>query len=342
MTHSEGLWRLAFRRFRSDRVGMASAIIVAFSLVIVLLTALELLASKWDESVAVGHAPPSFTAEGRPLLGQTYKPEYVLPEGEPTVTEIADPIAEELAAAKATLGDREQQTTVERALTLPLGADKWGRDIVSKTIKGAETSILVGLTAALLATVIGTALGAVTGWFGGKIDDLGNWFYNVFTAIPGILLILAIAAVLGGRGLLSVVIILGLTGWTGVYRLVRAEYLKHRDREYVRGAQAIGASSMRRMLVHILPNVSHLVLVQFSLLTVACIKAEVILSFLGLGVPVDGVSWGTMLNEAQNDLILGKWWQLVSATLAMGIFVTALSMLTDSIRDALDPRLTHD
>lgn len=341
-THSEGLWRLAFRRFRSDRVGMASAIIVAISLVIVVLTVLELLASKWDESVAVGHAPPAFTTEGRALVGQTYKPEYVLPEGDPTVTDIEDPISAELAAAKESLGTREQQTTVERALTLPLGADKWGRDIVSKTIKGAETSILVGLTAALLATVIGTALGAVTGWFGGKIDDLGNWFYNVFTAIPGILLILAIAAVLGGRGLLSVVIILGLTGWTGVYRLVRAEYLKHRDREYVRGAQAIGASSMRRMLVHILPNVSHLVLVQFSLLTVACIKAEVILSFLGLGVPVDGVSWGTMLNEAQNDLILGKWWQLVSATLAMGVFVTALSMLTDSIRDALDPRLTHD
>ncbi|NCW19232.1 MAG: ABC transporter permease, partial [Betaproteobacteria bacterium] len=160
-------------------------------------------------------------------------------------------------------------------------------------------------------------------------------------AIPGILLILAIAAVLDSKGVLSVVMILGVTGWTGVYRLVRGEYLKHCERDYVRAAYAIGASPLRRMFVHVLPNVSHVILVQFSLLTVACIKAEVILSFLGFGVPVDGVSWGTMLTEAQNDLLLGIWWQLAAATLAMAVFVTALSLLTDALRDALDPKLTH-
>src|SRR5439155_1590567 len=141
-------------------------------------------------------------------------------------------------------------------------------------------------------------------------------------------------------GIWTVVIILSVTGWTGMYRLVRAEYMKHRSREYVLAAQAIGASAAARMFVHILPNVSHVILVQLSLLVVAFIKVEVILSFLGLGVPLEMVSWGTMLSEAQTELIIGKWWQLAAATVFMAIFLTAFSMLTDSLRDALNPVLT--
>ena len=140
-----------------------------------------------------------------------------------------------------------------------------------------------------------------------------NWFYSVFSSIPYLLLILAVAAVLQQKGTLTIILILGLTGWTGMFRLIRAEYLKHKAREYVQAADAIGASNARRMFVHIFPNVAHVVLVQLSILTVGFIKAEVILSFLGFGVPVDVVSWGSMLNEAQNELILGKWWQLVAA-----------------------------
>jgi peptide/nickel transport system permease protein len=225
------------------------------------------------------------------------------------------------------------------ATTLPFGADKWGRDIVQKTIQGSQTSIFVGLSAALLATVIGTVLGALAGYHGGRVDDFFNWFYNVFTAIPYMLLILAIAAVLNQRGVSAVVLILGLTGWTGIYRLVRAEYMKHKSREYVQAADAIGASNMRRMFVHIFPNVSHVSLVQLSVNAVGFIKSEVILSFLGFGVPVDKVSWGSMLNEAQNELILGYWWQLAAATLAMALLVTAFSMFTDALRDALDPKI---
>jgi peptide/nickel transport system permease protein len=142
-----------------------------------------------------------------------------------------------------------------------------------------------------------------------------------------------------GRGIDTVILILGLAGWTGIYRLVRAEYIKHRHREYVRAAEAIGASHLSRMFVHILPNVSHVILVQLSLHVVYFIKAEVILSFLGLGVPVDQVSWGTMLAEANVELVLGKWWQLAAATAFMATFVTAFSLLTDALRDALDPKL---
>lgn len=335
---SEGAWALAWRRFKSDRVGVWSGITVIFSLLLVLSTLLGTLASDWEKEVAISHAPPSWAMGGYKGDAVVAMSEIVLYE--PTPTDVADPIAPQWELAQKAVKPAGEKVNA-LSTHLPMGSDKWGRDVLAKTIKGAETSILVGLAAALMATLLGSVLGAVSGWYGGVVDDLSNWLYNVFHSIPGILLILAIAAVLNTKGTMAVVLILGTTGWTGTYRLMRGEYLKHRNRDYVRAADAIGASNNRRMFVHILPNVSHVILVQFSLLTVSCIKAEVILSFLGFGVPVDGVSWGTMLTEAQNDLLVGKWWQLLSATLAMSIFVTVLSLLTDSLRDALDPKVIN-
>jgi peptide/nickel transport system permease protein len=193
--------------------------------------------------------------------------------------------------------------------------------------------------AAALATLLGTLFGALSGYYGKWVDDFFNWFYSIFTAVPYLLLILAVAAVLQQKGVATIVLILALTGWTGTYRLIRAEYMKHKAREYVWAADAIGASGWRRMFSHIFPNVSHVALVQMSILVVGFIKSEVILSFLGFGVPVGVVSWGSMLNEAQNELILGKWWQLTAATVAMAVLVTAFSLFTDALRDALDPKL---
>jgi peptide/nickel transport system permease protein len=335
---SEGAWALAWRRFQSDRVGVWSAIVVLLSLALVLTTLFGKLSADWEKEVAVSNAPPSWAMLEGQTSGHVVAKAVILYE--PTPSDVVDPIATEWALAQKAVKPAGEQ--VNALVThLPMGADKWGRDVLAKTIKGAETSILVGLAAAFMATLLGATLGAVSGWYGGVVDDLSNWLYNVFHAIPGILLILAIAAVLNTKGSMAVIFILGATGWTGTYRLIRGEYLKHRNRDYVRAADAIGASNNRRMFVHILPNISHVILVQFSLLTVACIKAEVILSFLGFGVPVDGVSWGTMLTEAQNDLLLGQWWQLLSATVAMSVFVTALSLLTDSLRDALDPKVIH-
>jgi peptide/nickel transport system permease protein len=251
--------------------------------------------------------------------------------------EITDPLAEDLAEIRKMLSGASASDT--KATALPLGADKWGRDVLLKVVKGTETSLLVGLSSALLATLLGTLFGAQAGYFGGRVDDFFNWLYSVLTSIPYLLLILAIAAVLNQKGTATVVLILGLTGWTGIFRLVRAEYLKHKVREYVLAAGAIGASDNRRMFAHILPNVSHVVLVQLSLHVVLFIKSEVILSFLGFGVGIDTVSWGSMLNEAQSELLIGKWWQLGAATVAMAVLVTAFSLFTDALRDALDPRL---
>ena len=330
---SEGVWAAAWRRFRSDRVGLVALFIVAGFVLLMLLAALGLVASDWQTEKGVPNAPPTFLG---PAV-QEAQGAIVAPSGPNVDLSDVDPLApryKEWAERAA----RFETADIKKADTLPFGGDRLGRDVLAKAVKGAQISVFVGVLAALVATLIGTVLGALAGFFGGKAGDFLEWLYNVFTSIPGILLIFAFAAV-AGRGVQSVVLILGLTGWTGIYRLVRAEFLKHSVREYVRAAEAVGASAASRIFRHILPNVSHVILVQLSILVVGFIKAEVILSYLGLGVSVDQVSWGTMLAEAQSELILGHWWQLAAATAFMAVFVTAFSLMTDALRDALDPKL---
>lgn len=330
---SEGVWHAAWRRLRADRVGIVSMAVVAVFLLMIVLTASGLVARGWQKEVALPSAPPGFVGAASAVAAEA----IAAPTGPVTDISAVDPLApryKEWAERAA------QYKTVEtpRAETLPFGADRLGRDVLAKAMKGTQTSVFVGLLGALVATLIGTVLGALGGFFGGKVGDFLEWLYSVFTSIPDILLILSFAVIFG-RGIVSVAIILALVGWTGIYRQVRAEFIKHSTRDYVRSAEAIGASTAARMFRHILPNVSHVILVRLSLLVVAFIKYEVILSYLGLGVGVDDVSWGTMLSEAQSELILGYWWQLVAATAFMAVFVTAFSLMTDAVRDALDPKL---
>ena len=330
---SEGVWHAAWRRFRADRVGLVSLVVVAVFIGLIVLAALGLVAKNWQAEVGVPNAPPTFMGPAAPQAAGAIE----TPKGPNVDLSAVDPLAPRYKEWDEKAKEFQTTETV-KAETLPFGADRLGRDVLQKAIKGTEISVFVGVAAATVATLIGVLLGAFGGFFGGKIGDLLEWIYNVFESIPNILLIFAFAAVVG-RGVESVVIILALTGWTGMYRQVRAEFIKHAGREYVRSAEAIGASKMSRMFKHILPNVSHVVLVRMSLLTVGFIKAEVILSYLGLGVRVDQVSWGTMLAEAQSELILGHWWQLLAATLFMAVFVTAFSLMADALRDALDPKL---
>jgi ABC-type dipeptide/oligopeptide/nickel transport system permease subunit len=327
-----GLWSLTWRRLRRDTVGMVSMVVVLAYVVVVIGSGAGIIARDWGSEVGVSYAPPAF-------MGADEAPREVTSEraaGDKDDTGMQDPLAAELAELKRGLSG---MATTSRSATLPLGGDKWGRDVLQKAIKGTETSFVVGLAAALVAVFLGTLFGALAGYLGGWVDDVFNWVYSVFTSIPYLLLILAIAAVLDQKGTLTVILILGLTGWTGIFRLVRAEYLKHKVREYVRAAFVIGASDTRRMFVHILPNINHVVLVQLSLHVVLFIKSEVVLSFLGFGVGVDTVSWGSMLAEASNELVVGKWWQLAAATGAMAVLVCAFSLFTDALRDALDPRI---
>lgn len=223
------------------------------------------------------------------------------------------------------------------SLEHPFGLDIFGMSVWAKTLKGTEVAMSVGLVTSLISITIGVTLGALAGYFGGKIDEGIVWFYTTFTSIPYIMLVVAIAFILG-KGLMTVYLALGLTSWVSLCRLIRGEVMRHKDREYVQAAGAIGGGDMRKLFVHILPNVLHIVIINFSLSFQTAIKSEVILSYLGLGVQ-GRPSWGIMIDDAKLELARGVWWQLAAATLAMLIVVLAFNILGDALRDALDPKL---
>lgn len=336
---SYGFWRAAGKRLWADKLARVCMAILAIYFAVAVASGLGWIAADWNEEVGVSYANPSFLGE-----------DYPNPQGKNSMIsqevlaiddkqKAVDPLAPYYAEIEQRAAAYEQEE-LKPSWTLPLGGDKWGRDILAKVIQAGEVSITVGVAAAALAVLVGTLLGAIGGYFGGKLGDLLEWFYNIFTSVPYILLVLAFAAVFG-KGISTVILVLGFTGWTGTYRLIRSEYIKQRGRDYVMAANAIGASHARKMFVHILPNVSHLILVQLSQLVVDFIKAEVILSFLGLGVPTDAVSWGIMINEVMPELVLGKWWQLAAVATVMSTFVVAFGLFTDLLRDALDPKASR-
>jgi peptide/nickel transport system permease protein len=217
------------------------------------------------------------------------------------------------------------------------GTDIFGRSVWDKTIKGTEVAISIGLVTAVLSIVIGVFLGAIAGYFGGIVDELIVWFYTTLSSIPSIMLLVAIALILG-KGMLAVYLALGLTSWVSLCRLIRGEVMRHCEREYVQAASAIGGGHRRKIFKHILPNVSHIVIINFSLQFQTAIKSEVILSYLGLGVQ-GRPSWGTMIDDSKLELSRGVWWQLAAATVAMTLVVLAFNILGDALRDALDPKL---
>jgi ABC-type dipeptide/oligopeptide/nickel transport system permease subunit len=330
-----GYWRMAWRRLWAERLARVCMAVLVLYFGIALASALGLVAADWNGEVGVSYANPSWLADYPNPQGQ-YSLALQQHVDIDDAARAVDPLAPYYDEIKQRAREY-QETERERKWTLPLGGDRWGRDVLTKTVKAGQISIAIGMAAALLAVTIGTLLGALGGFLGRVVGDTLEWLYNVFTSVPYILLVLAFAAVFG-KGLATVVLVLAFTGWTGTYRLIRSEYIKQRGLEYVRAADALGASPARRMFVHILPNVSHLILVQLSQLVVEFIKAEVILSFLGFGVPLHLVSWGIQINDVLTELVLGKWWQLATTAITMSVFVVAFGLFTDVLRDALDPK----
>ncbi len=220
------------------------------------------------------------------------------------------------------------------------GTDIFGRSVLHRAIHGSVIAVTVGFFAALIALFIGVTMGALAGYFGGWVDDSITWLYTTIDSIPYILLMASFQFALG-QGLSNLFFALGLTSWVTLCRLVRAEFLKQKQKEYVESARSLGASHFRRIFLHILPNVMHLGLIQFGLIFVSAIKIEVILSFLGLGVEAGVPSWGIMINEAKQELNRGYWWNLGAATVFMFGLVLAVNLFNDALRDALDPKLKN-
>lgn len=233
----------------------------------------------------------------------------------------------------------------------PLGTDALGRSIYQKTLLGAHVSMTVAFMANCIAVPMGMILGAIAGYYGKWIDDAIVWLYTTLASIPGLILLIALRfafmdrKLFGGTpfqidldGMAGVYIALGAMSWIGTCRLIRAETMKIRELDYVLAARASGRSGIGILFRHVLPNVLHIGIIRFSLGFVGAISAEVMLSFLNLGVK-DMPSWGKMINEARMDLVVGRWWELTAAVVATFLIVLAWNIFGDRLRDALDPRL---
>lgn len=218
-----------------------------------------------------------------------------------------------------------------------LGTDFFGRDILSRIIHGSRISFLLGISVVSVSLAVGTVLGLVAGYFGGWVDALIMRITDIFLTFPSILFAMAIMAV-RGAGFSNVVIALVITTWTGFTRLVRAEVLSLKSREYIQAAESIGARTGRILFLHLLPNVMAPIIVQASMGMAAPILTEAALSFLGLGMPADVPSWGLMLS-VDRDFIDTAWWSVTFPGLAIALTVLGFNLLGDGLRDALDPKL---
>jgi peptide/nickel transport system permease protein len=222
--------------------------------------------------------------------------------------------------------------------TYLLGTDNVGRDIFSRIIHGSRISLSVGIAAVGISLLIGVTLGLLSGFLGGRVDTISMALVDIMLAFPQLILAFAMVAVLG-PGIGNIILVLGLTGWERYARVVRAEVLALREREFVQAARAIGVATPTIIFRHIMPNTFSSVIVMATLQTAQAILAEAALSFLGLGTGQSYPSWGQMIAQGR-DYINVAWWLSTFPGIAILLTVLAINLLGDRVRDVLDPRMT--
>ena len=246
--------------------------------------------------------------------------------------EAARPRSVDSSAGQATLAPFK----VEK-IKFILGTDKYGRDILSRLLIGVRVSLAVGLVTVILSIVIGVFFGAVAGYFGGKVDDVIAWLINVIWSIPTLLLVFAITLMLG-KGFWQVFIAIGLTTWVNVARIIRGQVMSIKEMEYIEAARALGFSSARIIVCHILPNVMGPVIVVAAANFASAIVIEAGLSFLGIGVQPPQPSWGLMIRENYNLIITNNAMPALAPGFAIMLLVLAFNLLGNGLRDALQVR----
>ncbi|MEW6774958.1 MAG: ABC transporter permease [Bdellovibrionota bacterium] len=326
----QGYWREAFRRFRKDRLAMAG-----FSLVIAL-SVVALLAD--------------LLANGKPILFKhegklTFPALHLTPELRSLdFAEIQKnlPEGEWMLWAPVPYGPTEHN--LSRRLEPPsrdhpLGTDDRGRDVLSRLIHGSRVSLSVGFVAEGIALLIGLFLGALAGYYGGKVDMIISRLIEIVICFPTFFLILAVIAFLP-PSIYNIMVVIGLTGWTGIARLTRAEVLRVRTLDYVQAARAAGTPAPRIIFRHVLPNAITPAIVSVTFGVAAAILVESSLSFLGFGVPPPTASWGEVLSQSRSYIDFA-WWLTLFPGAAIFVTMTAYNLVGEGLRDATDPRLAR-
>lgn len=236
---------------------------------------------------------------------------------------------------------------ITESISLSLGTDRQGRSIALKALYSIKVAIQIGLVVAIISTLLGSLLGAAAAFYGGWMDHAIVWLYSTLSSLPDLVLLGVLVFMFTGSifddvtrpwlSLVPIYVAMCLTFWIGPCRVVRGEVMKIKELEYIQAATAIGFGRFYILLRHALPNTIHLMLINFSLLFIAAIKNEVVLSFLGLGVKT-GTSWGMMIQESTQQVINGFYWQIAAATAFMFLLVLAFNIVSDALQDAFDPK----
>jgi len=303
------LWAEAYRRLRSNRNAMASLGIILLFATVGVLDSIGWSNNRHSDRLTVIDRVFRNTQE------RTYSAPF----------------------AKVTTGEPHPHKLLAKHI---LGTDGVGNDVLYETLRGCRTALIIGCFTQLIVTPLALLFGMMAGYFGKRADDIIQYVYTVLDSIPSLLLLIVLLLVLG-KGMPQICVALGVTSWVGLCRLVRGETLKHRDRDYVRAARALGLSHIRIMFRHILPNLLPVVIITATLGVSGNMLQETILSYLQIGVPSDMGSWGNMIDAARMELAREPviWWNLTSASIALLCLVLAFNIFGDALRDAVDPRL---
>ena len=303
-------WQRAAMRFRKDRTGIVALIIVCVYLFIGALDTFRV---------------PSGGGDTKSLLD-------FMVGGIPTERSYSAPF-----------GDRILTDTKPKPDPLNgrhiLGTEQLGKDVFVQMLKGCRTALIIGGFTSAIYIPLGALFGILAGYFRRWVDDIIQYIYSTLASIPEILLLISILFVLG-QGLGSISIALGVTGWVGLCRLIRGETMRQSERQYVAAARALGQSHWNIITRHLLPNVMHLVLINFVLGFSGIVLTEAVLSYLGVGCPVGTASWGMMIDSGRSELSRDPvvWWNLTAAAVALFGLVLALNLLGDALRKAFDPK----
>ncbi|MHC4579445.1 MAG: ABC transporter permease [Planctomycetota bacterium] len=232
-------------------------------------------------------------------------------------------------------------SSFKQELLLMLGTDRQGRSISARAFYAVKVAVQIGVVTALVSVVFGSLLGGAAAFFGGWVDHLVIWLYSTLSSVPHLVLLGVLVYLFTGtvveQSLIPIYVAFCATFWIGPCRVVRGEVLRIKELDYVQAATALGQNRLLILIRHVMPNVSHLILVNFSLLFIGAIKSEVILTFLGLGVKNEP-SWGTMIQQSSAEVVNEFFWQIGAATGVMFFLVLAFNIFTDALQDALDPK----